>query len=104
MLLDIMTDIISGVAEKLTIITVLGVFLHYFMKELKTVQKLRETDKKETNRKFEEVFSKQFDIEKQNIEAITRQSETNIRLTEAINNLIERIDKLNYYRIDKTKW
>lgn len=87
------TDVLSGLAENLTIVTVLVLFLNYFMKELKQVQRMRETDKKESDKKFEEIFNRQFAIEKQNIEAIARQCDTNARLTEAINNLSERIEK-----------
>ncbi|MBS1586691.1 MAG: hypothetical protein JSS82_14240 [Bacteroidetes bacterium] len=94
MLLDATPGLVGGLAEKITTITVLGVFLSYFMKELKNVQNLREADKKETDKKFEQIFNRQYEIEKQNIEAIARQCETNIRLTEAINNLSERIENL----------
>ena len=95
-LTDLATDIITAVAEKLTIIAVLGLFLNYFMKELKTVQKMREEDKKESDRKFEEMFERQFSVEKQNIEAITKQSDTNLRLTDAINDLIDRIERIKH--------
>jgi len=88
------TDFIASTAEKLTTVAVLAIFLNYFMRELKAMQNLRETDKKESDKKFEEMFSRQFEIEKQNVETITKQSETNIRLTEAINNLSERIEGL----------
>ena len=93
-LLQEQTTFITSTAEKITIVAVLGIFLNYFMKELKTMQNLRENDKKESDKKFEEMFSRQFEIEKQNIETITKQSETNVRLSEAINNLSERIENL----------
>lgn len=87
-------SIIGGIAEKVTTITVLGIFLNYFMKELKSLQFLREQDKKESDKKFEQIFNRQYEIERQNIEAISRQSDTNLRLTEAINNLSERIENI----------
>ncbi|XZF16127.1 hypothetical protein ACTHGU_08310 [Chitinophagaceae bacterium MMS25-I14] len=87
-------DLFSGIAEKLTIVAVLVLFLNYFMKELKSVQRLRESDKKDSDKKFEDMFARQFEIEKQNIEAISRQCETNARLTEAIDNLSERIENM----------
>ncbi|OJW85054.1 MAG: hypothetical protein BGO69_01695 [Bacteroidetes bacterium 46-16] len=87
-------SIIGGIAEKVTTITVLGIFLNYFMKELKSLQSLREQDKKESDKKFEQIFNRQYEIERQNIEAISRQSDTNLRLTEAINNLSERIENI----------
>jgi hypothetical protein len=87
-------SIIGGIAEKVTTITILGIFLNYFMKELKSLQSLREQDKKESDKKFEQIFNRQYEIERQNIEAISRQSDTNLRLTEAINNLSERIENI----------
>ncbi|MGN6568386.1 MAG: hypothetical protein ACTHJ0_10560 [Flavipsychrobacter sp.] len=91
---DIATDIITGISEKLTVITILGLFLSYFMKELKAVQRLRDFDKKESNKKFEEIFERQIELERKNIEAIVKQCDTNSRLADAINKLTERIEKL----------
>ena len=93
-LLQAQTTLIASTVEKLTIVGVLAIFLNYFMKELKALQNLRENDKKDNDKKFEEMFSRQFEIEKQNIETITKQSDTNVRLTEAINNLSDRIGSL----------
>jgi len=85
---------LSGVVEKVTVVAVLALFLNYFMKELKAVQRLREADKKESDKKFEDIFSHQFETEKKNIEAITRQADTNTALTVAINNLTDKIEKI----------
>ncbi|OJW77427.1 MAG: hypothetical protein BGO69_18805 [Bacteroidetes bacterium 46-16] len=94
MFMETSGSIIGEIAEKVTTITVLGIFLNYFMKELKSLQSLREQDKKESDKKFEQIFNRQYEIERQNIEAISRQSDTNLRLTEAINNLSERIENM----------
>ena len=94
MFMETSGSIIGEIAEKVTTITVLGIFLNYFMKELKSLQSLREQDKKESDKKFEQIFNRQYEIERQNIEAISRQSDTNLRLTEAINNLSERIENI----------
>jgi uncharacterized protein (UPF0332 family) len=91
---DIMTEVLGNIAEKLTTITVLGLFLNYFMRELKAVQRLRESDKRESNKRFEAIFERQIEIEKENIESTIRQCDYNAQLTDAINKLRNHIDKM----------
>ncbi|HVW99538.1 MAG TPA: hypothetical protein VHA52_03725 [Candidatus Babeliaceae bacterium] len=90
---DTMTDVLSNVAEKLTVISLLGLFLNYFMKELKKVQKLREADKKESDKRFEEIFNRQFEIEKENVKSITKQNDYNSVLADAIKKLCDKIEE-----------
>ena len=84
---------LPDLGEKLTLIAALAFFLWYFMKELKQVREQMDKKQTEYDKKFELMFERVAEMDRKNLEALNKVSESNERLADAVDGLKDQFTK-----------